>query len=28
MKEIAPVCPIQIPYYAPPPTNLGGWGDS
>ena len=33
MKEIAPVegnyvdnCPGQIPYYAPPPTNLGGMG--
>ena len=33
MKEIAPVarreldnCPVQIPYYGPPPTNLGGWG--
>ena len=19
-------CPVQIPYYTPPPTNLGGWG--
>ena len=31
MKEIASVegnYPVQIPYYAPLPTNLGGWGDS